>query len=298
MADNRKRWQEILRKYRIYIKTERLLSDNTIESYMRDTTQLSQFIIERYDTPPKSTTREMIECYLADIFDKGQRATSQARILSSTKSLFDYMCLVEIIESSPAEFITSPKSTRTLPDTLSIEEIDSIINAIDPTTPKGIRDRAILETLYSCGLRVSELTSLNMGDLFFGEGYLRVVGKGDKERLVPISDNARTQIEAYLEHRTPTSINEERLFLNNRGRALTRVMIFTIIKRATTLAGINKRVSPHTFRHSFATHLLRGGASIRQVQEMLGHEDITTTEIYTHLEMEDLRHTVETHLPL
>ncbi len=298
MADNRRRWQEILRKYRIYIKTERLLSDNTIESYMRDMTQFSQFVIERYDTAPKSTTREMIECYLAEIFDKGQRATSQARMLSSIKSLFDYMCLMEIIESSPAEFITSPKSTRTLPDTLSIEEIDSIINAIDPATPKGIRDRAILETLYSCGLRVSELTSLNMGDLFFGEGYLRVVGKGDKERLVPISDNARARIEAYLEHRAPASINEERLFLNNRGRSLTRVMIFTIIKRTTALAGITKRVSPHSFRHSFATHLLRGGASIRQVQEMLGHEDITTTEIYTHLETEDLRQTVETHLHL
>ncbi len=298
MADNRSRWAEILRKYRIYIKTERSLSNNTVESYMRDLASFSEFVLSQHDVTPKQVTREMIEEYLCNIFERGQQSSSQARILSSIKSLYTYLTLLEIVENSPAEFVSAPKCGRSLPDTLSTEEIDSIIAVIDISTSKGVRDSAILETLYSCGLRVSELTALRLCDLFFGEGYIRVMGKGDKERLVPISDPARLKIEHYLEHRSPTAVNEETLFLNNRGKPLTRVMIFTIIKNATCLAGITKRVSPHTLRHSFATHMLKGGASIRQVQEMLGHEDITTTEIYTHLDMEDVRRMVERCLPL
>ncbi len=292
MADNQSRWAKISRKYRIYIKTERGLSDNTVSSYMRDLRDFGQFIIERFDASPKSVNREMIEEYLAYIFDRGMVDSSQARILSSIKTFFVYLQLSEVIESSPAEFIATPKCDRHLPDTLTLEEVDSIINAIPTTTPKGVRDRAILEVLYSCGVRVSELTALRVSDLFFGEGYLRVVGKGDKERLIPLSEQLRLKVEQYLEVRKTTN-NTDILFLNNRGKALTRVMIFTIVKGATLLAGINKSVSPHTFRHSFATHLLQGGASIRQVQDMLGHESITTTEIYTHLEIDDLRHVVE-----
>lgn len=285
-----------MRKFRVYIKIERALSSNTIESYMRDINGFAAYVVENYDVPAKHVQREMIEGYLTTIFDKGQQSTTQARVLSSIKTFFVYLQLTEVIESSPAEFIPSPKCDRNLPDILSIEEVDLIINSISDSSPKGIRDRAILEVLYSCGVRVSELTSLRLGDLFFGEGYLRVLGKGDKERLVPISDIARQKIESYIEIRKSASINEDVLFLNNRGKALTRVMIFTIIKQAARAAGLTKTISPHTFRHSFATHLLRGGASIRQVQEMLGHESITTTEIYTHLDIENIRATLEKHL--
>ncbi|MFI3282302.1 MAG: site-specific tyrosine recombinase/integron integrase [Rikenellaceae bacterium] len=298
MADNQRRWAEISRKFRIYIKTERSLSDNTIDSYMRDLKSFAHFVVEHYNIPPRGVSREIIEHFLSVIFDRGQQSSSQARILSSIKSFFLYLQLTEAIESSPAEFISSPKCDRNLPDILSLEEVDSIIDAITPDTPKGVRDCAILEVLYSCGLRVSELTSLRLCDLFFSEGYLRVVGKGDKERLVPISDTARVKIESYLEVRRSTISNQDVLFLNNRSKALSRVMIFNIIKHATILSGVNKTVSPHTFRHSFATHLLRGGASIRQVQEMLGHENISTTEIYTHLEEEDMRKTIEKYLSL
>ena len=214
------------------------------------------------------------------------------------KSFFNYLLLTEAIEASPMEFIQSPKFGRHLPDVLTTDEIDRIIGAIDCSTPKGLRDSAMLEVLYSCGLRVSELVSLRLGDLFFGEGYIRVIGKGDKQRLVPVSDTARDRIYAYLDCRKGARKSEEILFLSNRGRRLTRVMVFKIIRQAVLRAGIDKQVSPHTFRHSFATHLLEGGASIRQVQEMLGHENIVTTEIYTHLNNDHLRETVERYLPL
>ncbi len=207
-----------------------------------------------------------------------------------------FLLITDRIAASPVEFIVSPKFGRQLPDVLSTDEIDRIIAAVDTSTTKGLRDSAMLETLYSCGLRVSELTALRMSDLFFGEGYIRVIGKGDKQRLVPVSTMARDRIQLYLEHRHPYRANEDTVFLNNRGRRLTRVMVFTVIKQAAARAGIDKRISPHSFRHSFATHLLEGGASIRQVQELLGHESILTTEIYTHLDNEHLRQTVENHL--
>ena len=297
MADNTKRWQEISRSYRSYMRLEKHLSENTIESYMRDLAQFAHFILRMYDLPPKKVEREMIERYMGWLFDNKKEKSSQARALSSIKSFYNYLLIEEIIELSPAEMVEPPKANRSLPDTLSTEEIDLIINSIDPSTTKGLRDRAILELLYSCGLRVSELCDLKIGDLFFGEGYIRVIGKGDKQRFVPINGIARERISVYKDHRSAPR-NEDTLFLNNRGSRLTRVMIFTIIKQAAQRAGIDKKISPHTFRHSFATHLLAGGANIRQVQELLGHENILTTEIYTHLDDTHLRETLEEHMKL
>ena len=273
MAENTKKWEEAGRRYRTYIKLEKRLSKNTVESYMRDLRQFAHFILRQWDVAPHKVEEAMIERYMAWLYDKGREKTSQARALSGVKSFFNFLMISDKIESSPAEFVLTPKFGRQLPDVLTTPEIDRIIAAVDTSTPKGLRDSAMLEVLYSCGLRVSELTSLRMQDLFFGEGYIRVIGKGDKQRLVPISAAARDRIQLYLEKRRSARTGEEVVFLNN-------------------------RVSPHTFRHSFATHLLEGGASIRQVQEMLGHENILTTEIYTHLDREHLRHTVEEHLPI
>lgn len=298
MAEQTKKWSEISRRYRTYMKLEKHLSSNTIESYMRDLAQFAHFILHRYDVEPKRVEREMIERYMEWIYSRGREKSSQARNLSGIKSFYNFLLLSDIIESSPAEHILPPKAARHLPDTLSVEEIDRIISTIDHSTTKGLRDRAILEVLYSCGLRVSELCELKLSDLFFGEGYIRVTGKGDKQRLVPISGIARDRIQLYLEQRHTDHRSEESVFLNNRGTKLTRVMIFTIIKQATKLAGIDKKISPHTLRHSFATHLLEGGADIRQVQELLGHENILTTEIYTHLDTTHLRETVQKHIQI
>jgi len=298
MAEQTKKWSEISRRYRTYMKLEKHLSANTIESYMRDLAQFAHFILHRYDVEPKRVEREMIERYMEWIYSRGREKSSQARNLSGIKSFYNFLLLSDIIESSPAEHILPPKAARHLPDTLSVEEIDRIISTIDHSTTKGLRDRAILEVLYSCGLRVSELCELKLSDLFFGEGYIRVTGKGDKQRLVPISGIARDRIQLYLEVRHTDSRSEDTVFLNNRGSKLTRVMIFTIIKQATKLAGIDKKISPHTLRHSFATHLLEGGADIRQVQELLGHENILTTEIYTHLDTTHLRETVQKHIQI
>ena len=298
MAEYTKKWTEISRGYRTHMRLEKHLSDNTIESYMRDLAQFAHYILRMYDVPPKKVEPEMVRNYMSRLYDMGREKSSQARALSSIKSFFNYLLLEEIIESSPAELIEAPKASRPLPDTLSVEEIDRLIGSIDNSTVKGLRDQAILEVLYSCGLRVSELCELRMGDLFFGEGYIRVIGKGDKQRLVPVSGMARDRIQLYMERRKEERRKEEILFLNNRGKKLTRVMIFTIIKQAAQRVGINKKISPHTFRHSFATHLLEGGANIRQVQELLGHENILTTEIYTHLDNTHLRQTLEKHLSL
>lgn len=300
MAENTKKWDEAGRRYRTYIKLEKRLSENTVESYMRDLRQFAHFILRQWDVPPRKVEREMIERYMERLYQRGREKTSQARNLSGIRSFYNFLLLEEKIENSPAEFIETPKFGRQLPDILTTGEIDRLLATIDTTTAKGRRDSAMLEVLYSCGLRVSELTSLRLSDLFFGEGYIRVIGKGDKQRLVPVSATARSKIQHWLDDRREMeekSRNEEAVFLNNRGGKLTRVMIFTIIKQAAVRAGIDKQISPHTFRHSFATHLLEGGASIRQVQEMLGHESIITTEIYTHLDNTHLRRTVEDHLP-
>ena len=298
MAEYTKKWTEISRGYRTYMRLEKHLSDNTIESYMRDLAQFAHYVLRMYDVPPKKVEPEMIRNYLGRLFEQGREKSSQARALSGIKSFFNYLLLEEVIESSPAELIEAPKASRSLPDTLSTEEIDRLIGSIDASTTKGLRDRAMLELLYSCGLRVSELCDLRLGDLFFGEGYIRVIGKGDKQRLVPVSGMARDRIQLYLEVRDKSRRKDDFVFLNNRGKQLTRVMIFTIIKQAAQRASIDKKISPHTFRHSFATHLLEGGANIRQVQELLGHENILTTEIYTHLDDSHLRQTLEEHLSL
>ncbi len=298
MAENTKKWEEDARRYATYIKLEKRLAANSVESYMRDLRQFANFILRMWDLPPRKVEPQMIERYMAWLYDRGREKTSQARALSGIKSFFNFLMISDRIESSPAEFIQMPKIGRQLPDILSTDEIDRIIASVDPSTVKGLRDQAMLEVLYSCGLRVSELTALKIQDLFFGEGYIRVIGKGDKQRIVPISSTARERIHRYLEKRPEVHSGEETLFLNNRGGQLTRVMVFTLLKQAAKRAGIDKRISPHTFRHSFATHLLEGGASIRQVQELLGHESILTTEIYTHLDDSHLRRTVEEHLPI
>ncbi len=304
MAKSRKKWDEISKEYYIYIKLEKRLAQNTLESYLLDLKHFSEFIVEQYNCAPTSVERSMIDAYVAELYDKGRQRSSQARSLSGIRSFFNFLLLEEKIESSPLEFIETPKITRKLPDVLSQQQIDALISAIPDQSVKGLRDRAIVELLYSCGLRVSELTSLKISDLFFGEGYIRVVGKGDKQRLVPISTIAQERIMSYLsmrdleDQKKGRERNTETLFLNNRGSELTRVMIFTILRNAAKGAGIDRAISPHTLRHSFATHLIEGGASIRQVQEMLGHESILTTEIYTHLDAEHLRQTVEEHLPI
>ena len=298
MAENTKKWEAAASRYRTYIKLEKRLAQNSVESYMRDLRSFAHFILRMWDVPPQKVEPQMIERYMAWLFDRGREKTSQARALSGVKSFFNFLMISDKIENSPAEFILSPKFGRQLPDILSTNEIDRIIATVDTSSVKGLRDSAMLELLYSCGLRVSELVSLKIQDLFFGEGYIRVIGKGDKQRLVPISATARERVHRYLDKRPETRSGEDALFLNNRGSRLTRVMVFTILKQAARNAGIEKRISPHTFRHSFATHLLEGGASIRQVQEMLGHESILTTEIYTHLDSSHLRRTVEEHLPL
>lgn len=301
MAQYSEKWNKTVQAYRTYIRLEKNLSANSVEAYVRDITLFENFILRMYDVPPTAVEPYMIERFLVHLLERNHRSSSQARELSGVKSFFNYLLLTDKIESTPTEFISSPKSTRELPEVLSIEEVERIIASVDPKTLKGCRDRAMLELLYSCGLRVSELISLKIGDLFFGEGYIRVMGKGSKQRLVPIGSVAQQYVLEYLEMRYEQLKDGERkgrrgeqvLFLSNRQRQLSRVMVFNIIRQATQDAGIEKSVSPHTFRHSFATHLLMGGASIRQVQDMLGHENITTTEIYTHLDTQHLRDAIE-----
>ncbi len=295
MIDNSERWNRESKKFEQYIRLEKGLSKNTVVAYMRDYTAFAHFILRKYDVAPTKVEQYMVERYLAYLYEECKHAkASQARELSGVKAFFNYLLLNDKIEQSPTELVATPKRTRHLPDVLTVEEVERIINSIPLDTTKGKRDRAMLELLYSCGLRVSELTSLRLSDLFFGEGYIRVMGKGSKQRLVPVGSVARERIMLYMDARkAKDSKNKDILFLSNRGGALTRVMVFYVIRDAVARAGIDKTVSPHIFRHSFATHLLAGGASIRQVQEMLGHESIETTEIYTHLDTSRLRETVE-----
>ena len=302
MAQNSEKWDKTIQAYKTYIRLEKNLSQNSVEAYIRDVTIFENFILRMYDVPPTAVEEYMVERFLTHLLERKHKKSSQARELSGVKSFFNYLLITDKIEASPAEFISAPKSSRTLPDVLSVEEVERIIKCTDTTTIKGRRDRAMLELMYSCGLRVSELISLKLGDLFFGEGYIRVLGKGSKQRLVPIGRVAQEYVMQYLDDRKDRASSlsksviprsEETLFLSNRQSKLSRVMVFNIIRQATEAAGITKSVSPHTFRHSFATHLLAGGASIRQVQELLGHENITTTEIYTHLNPDHLRGAID-----
>lgn len=303
MADYSKSWQEILRRYRVYVAVEKHLAENTVEAYMRDVERLATFC-SSLDHPigPTRVTAQVIENFMAHLFDRGLEPRSQARVLSSLRGLFGYMMLTDQIEESPIDEIESPKIGRHLPDVLTVGEVDAVIESIDPTTMLGVRNRAIIEMLYSCGLRVSELVELRFEDIDTEERLVRVVGKGDKQRFVPLGDMALQRLEAYMSYRVEMEASDRKsasvVFLNRRGQKLTRVMIFTMIRKAVAAAGIDKAVSPHSFRHSFATHLLVGGADIRQVQVLLGHSDITTTEIYTHLDYDHLRRTVEEHLEI
>lgn len=276
-------WQRVTKEYLQYLRFERSLAKNTCDSYLRDIKDFAAFIQSHYDIPPSAVERQHIEEYMSALTQLGLMASSSARRLSAIKSLYDYLAAEGEVTRNPTLLIEPPTAARTLPDMLSVEQIDRMIQSIDAESSKGCRDRAILEVLYSCGLRVSELTNLSLSDLFFDEGYLRVTGKGSKQRIVPISPLAKRRIEDWLVIRSPKTETENHLFLNNRGTELSRVMVFNIVKRAAVDAEVHIKVSPHTLRHSFATHLLEGGASIREVQELLGHESISTTEIYTHI---------------
>jgi len=292
----------ITKEFQTYLKLEKSLSQNSIDAYLTDIGKLSQFC-SCLDPARKVTELELAELlqFVHWIADLGMNPRSQARIISGIKAFYKFLLLDEYIDSNPSILLETPKIGRKLPDTLSVIEIDELESVIDLSKPEGQRNKAIIETLYSCGLRVSELTELKISNLYFDDGFVRVIGKGNKERLVPIGGKAIKEINLYTDnYRNKMEIQvgyEDHLFLNRRGKKLTRVMIFTIVKDLCTLAGLKKNISPHTFRHSFATHLLEGGADLRAIQEMLGHESITTTEIYTHLDRDYLRSVILDHHP-
>lgn len=285
-------WKTALLDYTNYLKIERGLSENSIINYTLDIERLIKFLEEhKVESSPIHITKETLQHFVFETA-KIVNPRSQARIISGLKSFFNYLIFENYRETNPLELIESPKIGRKLPDTLSIEEIDTIISHVDLSTPEGERNRAMLEMLYACGLRVTELIELKLSQLFFDEGFISVVGKGDKQRFVPIGENTQKFINIYVnEIRTHQNIqkgHEDILFLNRRGKQLTRAMIFTIVKRLVEKSGIQKNISPHTFRHSFATHLLENGADLRAIQLMLGHESITTTEVYMHLDTSHL----------
>jgi integrase/recombinase XerD len=290
-------WAKQISGYRAFLRIEKSLSGNSIEAYLSDLQKFRAFLeMTSQDVKPEDVTHHQLTDFLVWIGELGMSPRSQARIVSGIKSFFRYLSMEEQITGDPSELLESPKPGRKLPVFLHVDEIDTIISAIDLSRPEGIRNKAIIETLYSCGLRVSELVDLRITNMFFKEGFIKVTGKGSKERFVPISDKAMQNIGQYVEHvrnhMTPVKAASNIVFLNRRGNKLTRVMIFTIVKELVKRAGINKKVSPHTFRHSFATHLVEGGADLRAVQEMLGHESILTTEIYTHLDRKYLRESI------
>ena len=295
-------WESYKKGYKAYLQLEKSLSENSVLAYLHDVEKLTSYLQEKQlITSPASITLKELEFFIRWIHEMGIAVGSQARIISGIRSFFKYCLLEQIITNDPSVLLELPKLKRKLPDVLSFDEIEKIISQIDMSKPDGGRNKAILETLYSCGLRVSELINLRISCLYLDVGFIRVIGKGDKERLVPIGTAAIKFITSYKDelrvHINVTQGNDDILFLNKRGGKLSRVMIFLIIKALTKKAGIQKIISPHTFRHSFATHLVEGGADLRAVQEMLGHESITTTEIYTHIDREFLRTTLQQHHP-
>lgn len=294
-------WQNALHDYQLYLKIERGLSTNSVESYTRDVEKLILFLEENeIKISPKTITDETIQEFIYHI-SKEVNARSQSRIISGLRSFFDYLIFENYRKDNPTQILETPKIGRKLPDTLAIEEIDLLINQIDLSKPEGERNRAMLETLYSCGLRVTELITLQISDLFFAEGFIKVTGKGNKERFVPINIETQKFINIYVKQiRNHLNIKkgfEDTLFLNRRGKQLSRNMIFMIVKDLALKAELGKSVSPHTFRHSFATHLLENGADLRSIQQMLGHESITTTEIYMHVDKTFLKEVVEKYHP-
>ncbi|MEE9350384.1 MAG: site-specific tyrosine recombinase XerD [Flavobacteriaceae bacterium] len=295
------KWKNALFDYILFLKIERSLSQNSIESYKSDVLKLIKFLdLNKTIVTPLKIDQDTIQAFVYSE-SKKINARSQARLISSLRSFFNYLIFEDYRKSNPTDLIESPKIGRKLPDTISTEEIDLIISQIDLSHPQGERNRALLEILYSCGLRVTELITLQLSDLFFEEGFIRVIGKGDKQRFVPINEYTQKIITIYINlvrtHENPKKGFEDTIFLNRRGRQLTRNMIFIIIKDLTLKAGIEKNISPHTFRHSFATHLLENGADLRAIQQMLGHESITTTEIYMHVDRTFLKGVMEKYHP-
>ncbi|WP_290696233.1 site-specific tyrosine recombinase XerD [Lacinutrix sp.] len=295
------KWQNALKDYQLYLKIERGLSNNSISNYSFDVKKLMNYLeANSITSSPITITKETIQQFIYTIA-KTVNARSQSRLISGLKGFFNYLVFEDYRKTNPLDTINSPKIGRKLPDTLSENEINQLINAIDLSKPQGERNRAILELLYGCGLRVSELTHLKISDLFFDEGFIKVTGKGDKQRFVPIIDATKKYIEIYRKevrnHQTIPNEFKDTLFLNRRGKQLTRAMIFTIIKQLAVKINLEKTISPHTFRHSFATHLLENGADLRAIQLMLGHESITTTEIYMHVDKSHLKNVIQNFHP-
>ena len=291
-------WEGYKKGFRAYLQLEKSLSDNTVQAYLQDIEKLTHYLLLiKSEKSPRQIELNDLEKFVKWISELGMTPSSQSRIISGIKNFYKYCLQEQIVTKDPTALLEAPKLKRSLPDVLSFDEIESIISAIDLSTPEGVRNKAVIETLYSCGLRVTELVNLKISCLYLDVGFIRVIGKGDKERLVPVGSSAVKHINLYKNnirvHIPVKPGNEDILFLNRRGRKLSRVMIFMIIKELAKQAGITKNISPHTFRHSFATHLVEGGADLRAVQEMLGHESITTTEIYTHLDREYLRDTLQ-----
>ena len=290
---------KILKKYKQYLQLEKSLSPNTVHAYLADVNKLFQFLAEE-KIHPYDATLENLETFSASLRDVGIQARSQARILSGIRSFYHYLIMEDYLEADPSELLESPQIGLHLPEVLTIEEIDTLIGSIDLSSNEGQRNRTILETLYSCGLRVSELCHLKISDLYLDEGFIKVEGKGSKQRLVPISPRAIQELRLYFIDRNLTTIKpgfEDFVFISKRGKNISRIMVFHIIKELADAIGLQKNISPHTFRHSFATHLLEGGANLRAIQCMLGHESIGTTEIYTHMDTHRLRSEIIEHHP-
>lgn len=295
-------WDSYINGFRGYLQLEKSLADLSVEAYINDLQKLINFLRGRHlDRTPATITQKDLQQFIQYIAEHSMSTTSQARVLSGIRAFFKYALTEQLTSVDPTTLLSFPKTKRKLPDVLTLEEIENMIAQIDLSKAEGERNRAILETMYSCGLRVSEVVNLRISCLYFDVGFIRIIGKGDKERLVPIGNDAMKYIRLYLNtvrrHQNIQKGFEDILFLNRRGRDLTRIMVFLIIKDLATKTGIVKTISPHTFRHSFATHLVEGGADLRAVQEMLGHASITTTEIYTHLDKEFLRETLQTFHP-
>ncbi len=295
-------WDILIKQFKNYLQLERSLSSNSVEAYVHDIVKLRQFLeISNASSTPQKVTQKEIQEFIEFINELGLAPHSQARILSGIKAFFKFLLLEDEIIHDPSSLLEGPKLGRKLPDTLNFQEIEQLLGAINVSTPEGARNRSILETLYSSGLRVTELVELRISNVFFDDGFLKIVGKGNKERFVPIGTDAIKYMKIYLhEIRNQLTIQkgfENYVYLNRRGKKLTRVMIFTVIKELAKNIGLQKSISPHTFRHSFATHLIEGGADLRAIQEMLGHSSITTTEIYTHLDRDYLKEVIKSFHP-
>lgn len=293
-------WELKMRDFVNYLRIERGLAENSIFAYQRDVVKLKEFC-EPIELSPTQVSFDTLKQFLNELYDLGLSARSQARVISGVKQFYSFIILEGELNEDPSELIELPRVGKKLPVFLTIEEVDKILAAIDLSKAEGHRNKAMIETLYSCGLRVSELINLKFSDIYFDQGFIRIIGKGNKERLVPVSPSVEKEISIYVNgtrnHQVIQKGYEDYVFLNRRGRNLTRVMIFTIVKNLAESIGLPKKISPHTFRHSFATHLIEGGANLRAIQEMLGHESITTTEIYTHLDKSFIREAIISHHP-